>query len=469
MYRVYADGLTIYNDRLENLKIFSPSVDLELNKTGSFSFTIRPDHPNYGLIQKLKTIITVYQNDYLLFRGRVLDEEIGFHNEKKIVCEGDLAFFIDSIQRPHIFTGTIEAYLAKLIDAHNEQTDTEKRFTLGTVTVEGNVNIDEKEYTTTFDAIQKKLLDAFGGYVRTRQADGINYIDYLSEFNVLSPQEITLGENLLDLKRTRKGGDIGTALIPLGAKIKDANGNDTGGRLTIESVNGGSDTIKDGSGISQFRTIVKTAVFDDVTDPAELLKRGKAHLSEIVNRYDYIDLTAADMAATGKDIASFHIGTQVNVRSPPHGLNQRFLVSKLSIKLLSPAANKLTLGGIYEPFTAKLINTISQSGKNGKDGQDAVTLRIDSSRGTVFKNSAVSTELRAVIYKGGKTITDINALRAEFGSNAYLEWLWQRMGETTFGTILSTDKRIGNEGFSLLLNPSDVDTKVVFKCQLVTD
>lgn len=89
MYRVYSDGLTIYNDRLENLQIFSPSVDLELNKTGSFSFTIYPDHPYYGLIHKLKSIITVYQDDYLLFRGRVLDEEYGFHNEKKIVCEGE--------------------------------------------------------------------------------------------------------------------------------------------------------------------------------------------------------------------------------------------------------------------------------------------------------------------------------------------------------------------------------------------
>lgn len=45
MYRVYCDGLPIYNDKLEGLKIFSPSLDLELNKTGSFSFTLYPDHP----------------------------------------------------------------------------------------------------------------------------------------------------------------------------------------------------------------------------------------------------------------------------------------------------------------------------------------------------------------------------------------------------------------------------------------
>jgi len=96
-------------------------------------------------------------------------------------------------------------------------------------------------------------------------------------------------------------------------------------------------------------------------------------------------------------------------------------------------------------------------------------LRIDSSRGTVFKNSEVSTTLKVVIFKGGKTITDAASMMAEFGSNAYLEWQWQRMGEETFGTILATDSRISDEGFSLSLSPSDVDTKVVFKCQLVTE
>lgn len=81
-YRVYCDGLTLYNSKLESLKIFSPTVELELNKTGSFNFTIYPDHPHYNSIQKLKSIITVYQDDYLIFRGRVLDDDSGFHNEK---------------------------------------------------------------------------------------------------------------------------------------------------------------------------------------------------------------------------------------------------------------------------------------------------------------------------------------------------------------------------------------------------
>ena len=45
----------------------------------------------------------------------------------------------------------------------------------------------------------------------------------------------------------------------------------------------------------------------------------------------------------------------------------------------------------------------------GASGEAATTLRIDSSRGTVFKNNAVSTVLSAVIYHGSQRITDITA------------------------------------------------------------
>lgn len=102
-------------------------------------------------------------------------------------------------------------------------------------------------------------------------------------------------------------------------------------------------------------------------------------------------------------------------------------------------------------------------------GEDATTLRIDSSRGTVFKNNEISTVLSAVVYKGAKRITDISALKEEYGGSAYLQWSWQRMGENAFGTILNSDNRIGADGFTLTLTPADVDAKAVFMCQLITE
>lgn len=392
MYRVYCDGLPIYNDKLEGLKIFSPSLDLELNKTGSFSFTIYPDHPYYGSIQKLKSIITVYQEDYLLFRGRVLDNEIGFYNERKVTCEGELAFLLDSIKRPYDFTGSVAEYLALLLDSHNAQVDETKRFTLGNVTVTDpndyivRANID---HVDTWKEMNDKLLALLGGFLSIRHADGVAYLDYLADFALLSPQKIEFGKNLLDQKRIIKGADVATVVIPLGAKLKDAEGKDTDKRLTIESVNGGADFIEDAAAISQYGTIVKTVIFDDVTIAENLKAKGQAYLSSLVKLPESIELTAADLATVSTSFSSFHLGTYVDVVSKPHGLNQKFLVRKLSINLLDPAANKLTLGGVFEGLAAslkgltdtqgKIINEISESVRKASEAVYNVEQNLESS------------------------------------------------------------------------------------------
>lgn len=392
MYRVYCDGLPIYNDKLEGLKIFSPSLDLELNKTGSFSFTLYPDHPYYGSIQKLKSIITVYQEDYLLFRGRVLDDEIGFYNERKVTCEGELAFLLDSIKRPYDFTGSVAEYLALLLDSHNAQVDETKRFTLGNVTVTDpndyivRANID---HVDTWKEMNDKLLALLGGFLSIRHADGVAYLDYLADFALLSPQKIEFGKNLLDQKRIIKGADVATVVIPLGAKLKDAEGKDTDKRLTIESVNGGADFIEDASAISQYGTIVKTVIFDDVTIAENLKAKGQAYLSSLVKLPESIELTAADLATVSTAFSSFHLGTYVDVVSKPHGLNQKFLVRKLAINLLDPAANKLTLGGVFEGLAAslkgltdtqgKIINEISESVRKASEAVYNVEQNLESS------------------------------------------------------------------------------------------
>lgn len=385
MYRVYCDGFLLYHTKLENLKIFNPSVELELNKTGSFNFTIFPDHPRYGLINKLKSIITVYQDDFLLFRGRVLDDEIGWFNEKHISCEGELAFLLDSIQRPYDFTGSIADFMAMLISNHNAQVEVEKQYTLGSVTVtdpNGTIIRSNTEHVNTWETIKKKLIDLLGGFIVVRHEDGINYLDYLEEINLLAPQAIQFGKNLLDLKRTRKGQDIATVIIPLGTKL-----NSTDERLTISTVNNGVDYVEDLDAIAQFGRIVKTVIFEDVTEARNLLTKGNAYLADAVKAWETIDLTAADLATVDKDITSFHLGTQIRAESKPHGLDQRFLVSKLSINLLDPAANHMTLGKVIPAFSESVVFKKGDPGKpgsqglpgrdgvdgrDGKDGQDGV-------------------------------------------------------------------------------------------------
>ena len=100
MYKVYCDKWLLYDTNIEEFKIFATKLDLEVNKTGSFAFTIYPSHPYYKMLKKLKSIITVYQNNDIIFRGRILNDEKGFKNEKQVTCEGELAFLLDSYATP---------------------------------------------------------------------------------------------------------------------------------------------------------------------------------------------------------------------------------------------------------------------------------------------------------------------------------------------------------------------------------
>ena len=101
---------------------------------------------------------------------------------------------------------------------------------------------------------------------------------------------------------------------------------------------------------------------------------------------------------------------------------------------------------------------------SGFDGTSPALVRIDSSRGVLFKSNQVSTVLSVTIFRGDLTITNILDLKTVYGPGAYLEWQWQRLDDTEFGTISSADPRIGASGFTFTLTPEDVDTKVVFRC-----
>ena len=108
-----------------------------------------------------------------------------------------------------------------------------------------------------------------------------------------------------------------------------------------------------------------------------------------------------------------------------------------------------------------------KSDVNSLRNEITTLLRIESSRGTVFKNDQVATVLSVVIYHGTKRITDSASMKSTFGSSAYLQWKWQRLDDSSFGIISSSDSRFGDDGFTFTLSPEDVDTKITFMCELI--
>lgn len=112
------------------------------------------------------------------------------------------------------------------------------------------------------------------------------------------------------------------------------------------------------------------------------------------------------------------------------------------------------------------INDVKADIDNVRD-EITTLLRIESSRGTVFKSDRVATVLSVVLYHGKQRITDSATMKQVFGDKAYLQWKWQRLDDESFGVILSSDSRFGDNGFTFTLSPDDVDTKITFMCELM--
>ena len=367
MYRVYCDDKLLHDTHIEELKLINPKLDLEVNKTGSFTFTIYPSHPYFGMLKKLKSEIKVFQNEELIFRGRILDDAEGFKNERQVTCEGELAFLLDSSQRPYEFKGDIPELFTRFIDAHNTQVEEKKRFKVGKITVKdknGYISRSDTQYLSTYDSIFKKLINTHGGYLNIRhELDGV-YIDYLEDFTKQNAQDIELRKNILGLNMKTKGSEIATAIIPLGAKIKveqpeetteagpiEGNQQVEERRLTIESVNGGKDYVYNAEAVERFGWIYKVVTWDDVTLPENLLRKANEELATAFLYEKSIEISAVDLSGTNKNIAAFRIGTYNKVVTDIHGLNEFLLVKKLSLNLTNPKGDKLTLGKTYQSLT----------------------------------------------------------------------------------------------------------------------
>ena len=84
MYTILIDGKPLYAPNLvnEGYSVLNPKLTMELNKAGSLEFTVPPNNVMYDSIQKLKSIVQVFDGDEEIFRGRVLHDEKDFYKRK---------------------------------------------------------------------------------------------------------------------------------------------------------------------------------------------------------------------------------------------------------------------------------------------------------------------------------------------------------------------------------------------------
>lgn len=354
MYRVYCNNSPLYDLRDEELVLISPIVKIGENTAGSFEFSILPKHPHYEEVNELTSVITAYDGDEEIFCGRVVEITKDLYNRKKVICEGELAYFNDSIQRPARYQGlTVRGYLETLVNIHNQQVKNQgidKTFKVGAVTVQDKNDYVYKytNWESTLEVIKTDLLKTYGGYLRIRKENGVRYLDYLADYPNTNTQVIEFGSNLLDFTHDMVASDIVTAVIPLGARLEDVTeveGLDA--YLTIKDVNGGVDYVYSQEAVKSYGWIFKTVKWDDVHVADNLLKKGNEYLTDIQFAQITLTVSAVDLHMLHVDMERIKVLDEIRVTSSPNGLDRFFPVSEMTIYLDKPSNNKLTLGTSY--------------------------------------------------------------------------------------------------------------------------
>lgn len=429
MYTIFANGTVIYQSGNQVLPLISPKCTTEIGKAGSLDFGVPPSHAYYKMFEQLKTPLVVESDGEELFRGRVLSLKKNFNNFREVYGEGNLSYLVDSVQKAEKYDGTAHDLFKQIIKKHNEMIgDATKKFEIGTINVEnhpvrlfGKSKDDDKseseaaeaaattnfnykqialdsiadEWQTTYDYIESVLIDYCGGYLRTRRGkkDGkdVTYIDWLKEYFDTSSQTIEFGKNLLDLTEEINPEEVVSVLIPLGDEnltIKNAASFSEG---DIHHVSG-SNEIYSASAVARFGRIIKTNVFDSVTEVSTLVENAKRYLKEHSTFRSTIEVTAVDLHFINPGVRSIKLGDKVIVHSPAHGYDrQELLCTKIEYDLENPANTVYTFGNPKQSLTERYRKDKQKKNSGGGSAASAVAEKIDENQ-TDFYDAWVKVE-----------------------------------------------------------------------------
>lgn len=349
MIQIYTGGVLTNDSRLKDHSLLALSYTAGLNKAGTATLTMPPEHPSYNAYEPYKPVVTVYDDGNLVFRGRPLKPQDDALNRRTVTCEGERCFFRDAVMRPYLYQASPEEIFEDIIGIYNAQVEEDKRFVLGEVTVtdpNNYIRLESSKAEQVSDTIDT-LVQRCGGYiVFTTNDTGARVVNWYAEVSYQNNQTIDYGSNLVDFGRAIENTELATRIIPYGAKDET-----TGDYLTIESVNGGLDYIEDTEAIQLRGIITKPVYWDDVTEPQNLLQKAQAYLATSKNLVTSLTLTAVDLAVIDKTLDTFKVGDLIRVRSGPHKLDDDFLLTDRTVDLLNKGSGTITLGKEMKTLT----------------------------------------------------------------------------------------------------------------------
>lgn len=343
-YRIIIDGYECYEDT-PDLVLLSPTLTMELNAPGSLEFTMPTKHKYYDKPILLKSEVFVYENDNLIWHGRPSEISIDYKKQKKIYCEGALAYLSDSVQTGKVTNTAIANAFINIINQHNSLCGNWHNFRVGNIDIPYVVDSLEYDFDTSWNLI-KTLVNDYGGYLSVSKSGSDNVINWTLNSPVTSVHEITFGVNLKDLAQKYSLNDLKTSVIPYG-KLGDEN------KVLLNHDNSSNRIYVDSAAVSTYGRIVGTIDAGDISSVSELETFATSWLQsqqfdglsltisaiDLYNHIHDLDISSATMSALGsgfhplEKFPSFRVGQSVHIYSNPHLIDKILPISKITVKL----------------------------------------------------------------------------------------------------------------------------------------
>lgn len=367
MYLIKCDGKTIYDPRIDELKVLSANCKLKVNSVCEASFSVLNTHPIYADLKKLSSVIEIHQDNDIIFRGRITDDTRDFHKQLAVDVEGVLACANDTIIPPFVLEGktltwgdntatyegqnVVEFLLGWVLDRHNENVKPWQKLMLGNVDVEDPNNVlvrSSEKHASTWDTLKDKFFEStLGGYLYVRYEPDGNFVDYVNTFPLDNLQRVSLKENVVDVLTQSDANATYTAILPIGKDGMTLGDADIGDLPQGYAKKG--DYIYSEEMFGKFGWIcvpISESTWDDVTDPNNLKKNAINRLSGNTLLWaNTITIKAVDLHFSDKQISTFKPYRNTWVDIPTHGIeNVEVPLTELEIDLLNPQSTIITLG-----------------------------------------------------------------------------------------------------------------------------
>ena len=375
MIQIYTTGGLLYDPRLADpihrRYLAEAKMELALNKAGGLTVTVPELNPQYGTMTAPVSEIWVLQDGVEIFRGRVREVHEDLNGLQEVVAEGLKAYLRDEQLRPYkpeTYGSTVYGWLAMAVNTYNTQRHGRDfiPFSVGVVEAQA-IDIEGKDYKNILDAIDNDFLKAVGGYLHVSRLHGENVISWSLTSGPISEQRIAYGVNLTGYKRDDNAGDLFTAVIPLGKSDGD------NGKMTIKTVNAGSDMLVDATAAARDGLIVKVVDHSDIEDEQALKAAGLEDLAGAGRQAVSIEASAVDLADAGVDVGRLRLGHRNPVQLTRGGSEQILPISKISVDLIDPGSGRYTFSQQYQTLTQQQRATASTASAAAETAANAAT------------------------------------------------------------------------------------------------